>query len=29
MSTDAHDAVANMRAIDALYDAAGMKRRGH
>jgi predicted dehydrogenase len=28
MSTDARDAVHNMRVIDAVYDRAGMKRRG-
>jgi predicted dehydrogenase len=28
MSSDAHDAVANMRVIDAVYDRAGMRRRG-
>jgi predicted dehydrogenase len=28
MSTDAPDAIANMRVIDAVYDRAGMKRRG-
>jgi predicted dehydrogenase len=28
MSTDARDAVANMRVIDAVYDRAGMRRRG-
>ena len=28
MSTDARDAVLNMRVIDAVYDRAGMKRRG-
>ena len=28
MSTDASDAVANMRVIDAVYDRAGMRRRG-
>jgi predicted dehydrogenase len=28
MSTDAADAVANMRVIDAVYDRAGMRRRG-
>jgi len=28
MSTDARDAIANMRVIDAVYDRAGMKRRG-
>jgi predicted dehydrogenase len=28
MSTDARDAVANMRVIDAVYDRAGMPRRG-
>ncbi len=28
MSSDAQDAVANMRVIDAIYDHAGMKRRG-
>ncbi len=28
MSTDARDAVHNMRVIDAIYDRAGMKRRG-
>ena len=28
MSSDAPDAVANMRVIDAVYDRAGMRRRG-
>ena len=28
MATDAEDAVANMRVIDAIYDKAGLKRRG-
>jgi predicted dehydrogenase len=28
MSTDASDAIANMQVIDAIYDRAGMKRRG-
>ncbi len=28
MSTDARDAIANMRVIDAVYDRVGMKRRG-
>ena len=28
MSTDARDAIHNMRVIDAVYDRAGMKRRG-
>jgi predicted dehydrogenase len=28
MSTDARDAVKNMRVIDAVYDRAGMRRRG-
>jgi predicted dehydrogenase len=28
MSTDARDAILNMRVIDAVYDRAGMKRRG-
>jgi predicted dehydrogenase len=28
MSSDARDAVHNMRVIDAVYDRAGMKRRG-
>jgi predicted dehydrogenase len=28
MSTDARDATLNMRVIDAVYDRAGMKRRG-
>ncbi len=28
MVTDARDAVANMRVIDAVYDKAGLKRRG-
>jgi predicted dehydrogenase len=28
MSSDARDAVANMRVIDAVYDRAGMRRRG-
>ena len=28
MSTDARDAVHNMRVIDAVYDRAGMRRRG-
>jgi predicted dehydrogenase len=28
MSTDAQDAIANMRVIDAVYDRAGMRRRG-
>jgi predicted dehydrogenase len=28
MSTDARDAVSNMRVIDAVYDGAGMRRRG-
>jgi len=28
MSTDARDAIANMRVIDAVYDRAGMKKRG-
>jgi predicted dehydrogenase len=29
MSTDARDAIANMRVIDAVYDRAGLKRRGN
>jgi predicted dehydrogenase len=29
MSTDARDAVHNMRVIDAVYDRAGMRRRGN
>jgi len=28
MATDAVDAIANMRVIDAIYDKAGLKRRG-
>jgi predicted dehydrogenase len=28
MSTDARDAVLNMRVIDSVYDRAGMRRRG-
>jgi predicted dehydrogenase len=28
MATDAEDAIANMRVIDAIYDKAGLKRRG-
>jgi predicted dehydrogenase len=28
MTTDARDAILNMRVIDAVYDRAGMKRRG-
>jgi len=28
MATDARDAIQNMRVIDAVYDRAGMKRRG-
>ena len=28
MATDAADATANMRVIDAIYDKAGLKRRG-
>jgi len=28
MATDARDGVANMRVIDAVYDAAGLPRRG-
>ncbi len=28
MSSDAQDAIANMRVIDAIYDSAGMRRRG-
>jgi predicted dehydrogenase len=28
MATDAKDAIANMRVIDAIYEKAGLKRRG-
>jgi predicted dehydrogenase len=28
MPTDTTEAVANMRVIDAIYDKAGLKRRG-
>ncbi len=28
MATDANDAVANMRVIDAVYEKAGLKQRG-
>jgi predicted dehydrogenase len=28
MATDARDGIHNMRVIDAVYDRAGMKRRG-